>query len=194
MADVPSIKATGFQSAADDLARLVASGRLPQRDLEKRLVPGDLQYLGKQLAASTWVPIATYDRVVRVLCDFDGDGDPEGYLRLRGLRAAERLHKLGVYRQFEASYETWGSRLGKISTTIASVLYNFTRWSFEIGEDERHYRIVVDDALAFPETLRFVGEGFTVYFARIQVPGTKVSVTSLRERPDRVVYLGHSEP
>jgi hypothetical protein len=191
MADVPSIKATGFQSAADDLGKLLASGRLTQSELEQRLQPADFEYLGKQLAASMWVPIATYDRVVRMVCDFESDGDPEGYLRLRGLRAAERLHKLGVYKQFEASYETWGSKLGKISTTIASVLYNFTRWSFEMGENERDYRIVVDDALHFPESLRFVGEGVMVYFARLQAPVSKVEVTSERVRPDQVVYYGH---
>jgi hypothetical protein len=47
---VPPIKATGFQSAADDLAKLVAAGRHP-RPARGAVERGDLQYLDKQPAA-----------------------------------------------------------------------------------------------------------------------------------------------
>src|SRR5258706_9972463 len=47
---IPSIKATGFQSAADDLAKLVAAGRVRPEEPEAHLLPQDLSYLRKPLA------------------------------------------------------------------------------------------------------------------------------------------------
>jgi hypothetical protein len=186
---VPSIKATGFQSAADDVNRLVESGCLPRAELEARLEPGDLQYLDKQLAATTWVPIETYRRVVEILIDLEANGKPEAYLHARGQRAGERLHKLGAYRQFEASTETWGRRVGKVSVTLASVLYNFTKWTFESADEIGSFRIVVDEARDFPEPMRFVAQGFIEYTSRAVSKGNE-RVTSQRVTPDRIVFTG----
>jgi hypothetical protein len=73
----------------------------------------------------------------------------EAHARLgRGARSGERLHKAGLYRQFQASTETWGHRVGKIVTTMATVLYNFTRWNFEAGAEHGLFRITIDDAAA----------------------------------------------
>jgi len=188
MADVPSIKATGFQSAADDIARLVSAGRLSRADLEARLPEGDRAYLSKQLAASSWVPIATYVRVAAILVELEGKGDAPGYFRARGRRAAERLHKAGVYRQFDASVETWGKRAGSIATTMSSVLYNFTRWTFEAMPGRGGFEIRIDGAREFPDALRFVGEGFIEYISRHQSGRKKVEVSSERASPDRIVY------
>lgn len=189
MTPPPSIKATGFQTAADDLQVHVDSGRLPRAEVEARLDPGDLQYLEKQLAASTWVPIATYRRVVELLIELEADGKPELYLHGRGVRSAERLHKLGVYRQFEASLDTWGARVGKIATTMSAVIYNFTRWTFESGGTLGDFKIIVDEAGDFPEIARFATQGFIEYTAKA-VSGGDARVTSARVTPDRVVYTG----
>jgi hypothetical protein len=188
MAEAPSIKATGFQSAADDIARLVSEGRLSSADLEARLPAGDRAYLGKQLAASSWVPIETYVRVAAILVELEGRGDAHAYFRARGHRAAERLHKAGVYRQFDASVETWGKRAGSIATTMSSVLYNFTRWTFEAMPDRGGFEIRIDGAREFPDALRFVGEGFIEYISRHQSGKKKVEVASERTSPDRIVY------
>jgi hypothetical protein len=188
VAGVPSIKATGFQGAADDLGQLLASGRVTREQLEKRLDQRDFAYLGKALAASSWVPIDTYVRVSNILGEVEGGGDVPGYFRARGRRAAERLHKAGLYKQFDASSETWGKRAGKIATTLSSVLYNFTRWTFETKEGRHPFQIVIDDAREFPESLRFVGEGFIAYTSLNQSGGRDVRVTSERVTPDRIVY------
>jgi hypothetical protein len=188
VASVPSIKATGFQSAADDLARLVATGRLSRAELEARVPKSDFAYLDKSLAASSWVPIETYVRVCDILAELEGGGDPRAYFRARGRRAGERLHRAGLYRQFDASVETWGKRAGSIATTMSGVLYNFTRWTFATKEGRRPFEITVDDALHFPESLRFVGEGFIEYTSRHMSEGREVHVTSERVTPDRIVY------
>ncbi len=189
MSKVPSIKATGFQSAADDVNRLIESGRLARAEVEARLQPGDLPYLDKQIAATTWVPIETYRRVVEILIDLEANGSPEAYLHARGQRAGERLHKVGVYRQFEASKETWGKRVGNISTTLSSVIYNFTKWTFESAEEIGSFRIIVDEARDLPEVARFTTQGFIEYTSRV-VSKSNGRVTSQRVTPDRIIYTG----
>ena len=187
---IPSIKATGFQSAADDLAKLVAAGRLSQRELEAQLEAADLPYLGKQLAASSWVPMATYVRALDILIALEAGGDVQRYLRERGRRAAERLHRMGLYGQFEASVDTWGHRVGTITATMGAVLYNFTRWSFESDAESGAFRTIVDDARDYPEHLLAVGEGFIQYLAQHLLTGRKVEVSGVRVSPDRVVFSG----
>ena len=190
MADQPSIKATGFQGAADDLARLVARQGISRAELAARLDPSDFAYLDKQLAASSWVPIATYVRVAEILVELEGRGDAPAYFRARGRKAAERLHKAGVYKQFDASVETWGKRAGAISTTMGAVLYNFTKWSFEALPERGGFQIRIDGARAFPDVLRWVGEGFIEYTSRHQSANKKlkIEVSSARPAPDRIVY------
>jgi hypothetical protein len=190
---VPSIKATGFQSAADDLARLVAEGRISREELEARLLPEDLQYLGKQLAASSWVPIETYLRALNVLVELEAGADTNEYLRERGRRGGERLHKLGLYGQFDASIETWGHRVGTITATMGAVLYNFSRWSFESDAESAAFQTTVDDAYYYPEPLMYVGEGFIQYLAQNLLPGRKVEVEAARTAPDQIVFRGRYE-
>ncbi|HXZ86300.1 MAG TPA: hypothetical protein VEI82_12505, partial [Myxococcota bacterium] len=141
-------------------------------------------------AATTWVPIDVYKRVVEILIEIEAGGSsPEVYLHGRGVRAAQRLHKAGLYRQFEASSETWGNRVGKIATTMAAVLYNFTRWSFELGSGRGVFQIVVDEARAFPEVARFTAQGYIEYTSRIVSGGNEI-VRSERPIPDKIVYRG----
>lgn len=190
---VPSLKATGFQSAADDLQKLVAEGRISRAELESKLERDDLQYLGKQLAASSWVPVATYSRVLALLVELEGGKDVHAYLYGRGMRAAERLHKLGLYGQFEASVETWGHRVGTITATMGAVLYNFSKWTFESDPETGSFRTIIDEARDYPEPLLPIGEGFIQYLAAHLLPNAKVEVSSKRTAPDQVVFTGRVE-
>jgi hypothetical protein len=187
---IPSIKATGFQSAADDLERLIAEGRMPRADLEAQLEAEDLSYLGKKLAASSWVPVATYVRVLELLIALEAGRDVQGYLRGRGMRAAERLHKMGLYGQFEATIETWGHRVGTITATMGAVLYNFSRWSFETDVENQTFQTTVDDARHYADPLIHVGEGFIHYLATNLLPERKVEVVGKRTKPDQIVFRG----
>ena len=189
MAQPPSIKATGFQSAADDLIRLIDANRISREEVEARLRAEDLRYLDKQLAATTWIPIETYRRVIDILVELEANGKPEVYLHGRGVRAGQRLHKAGLYRQFEASTETWGNRVGKIVTTMAAVLYNFTTWTFEAGSEHGLFLITVDGARDFPEVVRFTTQGFIEYASRA-ISGRNEIVVSERPSPGKILYRG----
>ena len=186
--NVPSLKATLFQLTADRIAELVASGRLSQAELERRLRPEDLQYLGKKLAASSWVPVKSVVRIQQILIELAAGHSPEESIRAEGERGAAVIHKLGLYKQFEASPDRHGANLGKILLTFASVAYNFSRWSFTpAGDDGSPARITVDDALEFHDTFRTATEGFISYMWRV-TQKTDPVVESTRPHPDQIVF------
>ena len=175
MADVPSIKAIGFQSAADDVARLVAEGRLARAELEARGCPRATARLGKQLAASSWVPIATYVRVAAILVELEGQGRRARLLPGAGGRAAERLHKAGVYRQFDASVETWGKRARLDRDHDERGPLQLHALELEALPDRGGFEIRIDGAREFPDALRYVGEGFIEYVSMHQSGRKKVA-------------------
>src|SRR5262245_45382142 len=138
----PSIKATAFLSAAEDVLRHVELGDLPKKELDAKLRPQDRPFLDKGLSATSWVPIETYRRVMEVLIEVEAPSDVPAYLHGRGVRAAERMHQAGLYRQFRASPETWGLRVGEIAVTMAKLMYNFTTWTFEATQGQPGFRIL----------------------------------------------------
>jgi hypothetical protein len=185
---VPSIKATLFQVSADVLERLIESGKLTRAELETRLQPEDMQYLGKKLAASSWVPMTTLARVAQLGIELEWGDLSEASLRAEGERHARLTHGLGLYKQFDATAERWGPDFGKIFVTFASVAYNYMRWSFERGDDEGSARILVERARDFPELTRVTTEGYIGYMWSAALKSSDVVVTSERPSPDRVVY------
>jgi hypothetical protein len=188
MANVPSLKATLFQLTADRVEELVAAGSLSRAELERRLTPDDLQYLGKRLAASSWVRVASVARIRAALSELLPSGSPEAEIRAEGEYVAEMVHKLGLYRQFEVSTERNGAGAARILLTFASVAYNFSRWSFTpAGADGTPGRITVEDALEFPDSFRVLTEGFIAYMWRATMKLDPI-VTSERTRPDTIVF------
>jgi hypothetical protein len=185
---VPSVKATFFQLAADEVARLLEAGRLTRAALGEHLQPQDWQYLGKQHALTTWIPIATHARLIEVLVAIEGGGDPRQYLQCIGACAALTLRQSGVYQQFEAKSARWGSSIGRIFATFGAVAYNFTRWSYEEGPDGSQGRILMDEARDFPECLRFTSEGFITYLWQNALDRKDIGVRSERVTRDRIVF------
>lgn len=178
---VPAINGTGFQSVAEDIQRLLDTRQLTQEELEAQLDPDDLIILESKVGPTAWVPVDTYRRVVDLLVAIEAHGDPEGYLFQRGWRAAERLHKAGLYSQFDATAEKWGMRVGKLLVTLGPALWNFTQWTFELGPGlpVRGFRLVVREAGPLPECARFTCHGFIEYLAR-SAAGLTLRVTSER--------------
>jgi len=185
---IPSVKAAFFQLAADEVARLLESGRLARAALDEYLQPQDWQYLGKRHALTSWIPVATQARLIEVLVALEGGGNPQEYLRCLGACAAVDLRKAGVYQQFEAKSAKWGSGVGRIFATFGAVAYNFSRWSYEEGSAEAHGRILVDEARDFPECLRFTSEGFITYLWQNALDRKGVAIRSERVTRDRIVF------
>jgi hypothetical protein len=185
----PSIKATAFQSVADDLQRLLEQGRLSRDELEASLEAGDLPFVDEKLAPTAWIPIATYARAVELLARIEAPGRREAYLVERGERAAERLAALGIYSQLEATTERIGQRIGHMIVSLAGAMYNFSAWRYEPQGEERGFAIHVEDAAAMPEVSRFATQGFIQYVAT-RANGHPTRVASRRPAPDTITFLG----
>jgi hypothetical protein len=184
----PSIKGSAFQSAPEDLRRLLASGRLDRERLEAALEADDLRILDEKIDPTAWYPIASYARMVELLADTEARGSRIEYLLERGRRAAERLSAAGTYQQLDASTAQLGARVGKVVVTIAQLMYNFSRWSYESVADG-DFEILVEDARLFPEVGRYTSQGF-IERASSRVADRPIAVESERKTPDRIVFRG----
>jgi hypothetical protein len=125
---IPSIKGTAFLSAHADVNALVARRAIGRDELELALKAEDLRLLDEKVMPTAWYPIASYARLLELLCDKEGHGNVEGYLVMRGEKAGERIAATGIYQQLDASAEALGMRAGRIVVTVAGLIYNFTSW------------------------------------------------------------------
>ena len=187
MGSIPSIKGTTLAYAHADLNRLLAEGRLTREAAEVRLRAEDLALLDEKLTPTSWYPIASYGRIVELLADVERPGDTEAHLLSRGANAAEKLTNSGIYQQLEASSAQLGPRVGKIVITVASLIYNFGRWEFEVGERSGEFRITVHECRDLPEVSRFTTQGF-IESVSCKVAGFPTRLTSHRPRPDHVIF------
>ena len=183
---VPSVKGSIFTSVSDDLKTAVAEGRLSPDDLDSFLDSKDRALLDSVVTAVSWMPIAAYGCMLELLARAEGAGRREAYLRDRGARAAERLLS-GTYESFDAGPGNWGQRAGELMVGIASVLYNFSRWSFSESADGE-WEIVVEDAAAFPDAAFHTAHGFLQWYLDRAADG-RVGARLLRETDERTVFL-----
>jgi hypothetical protein len=174
----------------DHVQRLLDAGQLTRAEFEGQLTADDFEVLNTKIGPATWIPIDTYRRVVDFLVSIEAPENPEGYLFERGWSAAERLHKSGLYSQFDASTEKWGTRVGKLIVTLGPVIYNFTEWGFELRPGRPiTFRVTVRNAAALPECGRFAAAGFIEYLARA-VTGLAIRIRSERLPDGNIVFVG----
>jgi len=182
---VPSVKGSIFSSVVDDLRAALEAGRLTQEDLEAHLDAKDRGLMDSVVTAVSWVPVATYGRMLDLLAQIEGPKQREAYLRRRGSRAAERLLS-DTYESFDAGPGKWGTRVGELMVGIAGILYNFTRWSFsEVGPEA--WEIVVDEAQHLPDAAALTAAGFLDWYLERSSNG-RIRSTMSRPTPDRLVF------
>jgi hypothetical protein len=95
-----------FQVIADEVNQPVRSRRISQADLEQKLDPGGLKFLGKNLAVSSWVPIEVSTRLLQLLFEASGRSDLREYMRERGRTNAQRLKEAGLGSRASAPHPT----------------------------------------------------------------------------------------
>lgn len=183
----PSIKGSVFQTVVDDIRSLVERKVVSREALETRLEGADLRILDAKIDAARWYPIDAYGRMLELLRDLEGRPDPRQYLLQRGMRSANRLIDLGLYRQLERRPGQPLAQVGEAMINLSRTLYNFTDWSFASDPDGRTHQLDVREAAAFPEVSRIVVEGF---IDAIATRGLKLHarVSSARPAPDRIVF------
>lgn len=199
MGRIPSIKGSVYANAHEDVNKLLADGTVSRAEAERWLEASDFETLDGPINLASWYDVRSYDRLSRLLCDVEADGDTE-YLRGKGRRTARRLIEMGVYAQMEylqrpqiadregvmERFEALGRDLRRLNTLSASIL-NFTKWEAMPDPDAAmRYRIEVSEAADMPETLVWRTDGFVNEMARQHSPDDLWSWR--RERPDLIVY------
>jgi hypothetical protein len=137
----PAIKGTLFSAVVADLNALVERGRISPEMLESNLEPQDLAHLDEKINAASWYDIHAYHRMVELLCKVESGGR-ESYWFERGVRAARRLRKTGIYHQMDylgrtmvsgeidptARFNAFAKDMRLLLTIHASML-NFGDWT-----------------------------------------------------------------
>lgn len=203
------IKGTAFQAVVDDLQRLSKAGELSQAEAGKHLREADLEILRSGVLPGSWYPIDTYRRMLELLVALQGGPDREAYLRRRGVAAAQRILKMGLYNHLDAAIRAadrnparWVEQVGRVMTTLSKAMFNFSSWEF-VGNEASEagpggagqvpiFTLKVVEARELPDETRILLEGF---IASLFTPFTDqpVSVRGRRPTPDVIVYEGFSD-
>lgn len=179
--DTPAIKGSAFQSVVDDVRHLVEQGRIDLADVG--LSDKDRQLLDEVITPVSWMPIATYDKLLQCLCNAEGGSDPVAYLRQRGAKAAERLLN-GSYQGFRPESGTWSPRVAEAFLGVSRMLYNFSVFKLVSAEGDA-IEIDIEDAAALPDTAVEAACGFLGYFATT-ASGREARVSNERMGADRI--------
>lgn len=204
----PCVKGSILEGVIEDTVRLRDEGRIDDDELQARLEPPELALLEDKVNTAAWYPMVSYTRLLQLLGDVEGGGDP-AYFVERGAMNARRLMDAGLYQQLsfisrwrqsvadqprdEASVIAGYTRNLKLVLTLASSIYNVGRWLVE--PDEAHPRrawIAVRDADDYSEPMRLAALGFLNETARERSSNATVDLySSRRPSPDVILFEMH---
>jgi hypothetical protein len=184
------IKGSLFQGIVSEVKRQIAEGQIHASDLESLLTAEDQDLLGQAILPGSWYPIATHDRMLKLLAHKQAAGSKALYWIEGGGQAADQLAALGIYRQFEQRSKGLEDFVGRVLVTLSGAVYNFTSWKWcGSNADHTRFTIEVSDAADFPETCRLRAQGF-IERAASRGLETECCVTSRRVPPDKIVFEG----
>jgi hypothetical protein len=189
---IPSIKGIAFKSVVEDVARLADGGRIAKEELKRILTHEDLDFLEQPILDSKWYPLASYQRMMRLLRDTEGKGK-NAYLRGRGARTAQRLLDSGIYQQLRyagrmATAKTREDAVGhvKLIATLWNGMFNVGDWRVYLDKDRlNEFGIDIRDAEQIPDLALEAIAGFIDRIVRCNDVPTD-DVTFKRLKPDVV--------
>ncbi len=167
------IKGTVISTVVEDVKRLVDEGHISRENLELRLEASDLALLEAKIEPVSWYDIDAYRRMMELLRDLEGAGDPDYWFR-RGAKSAAHLIELGFYHQMEyltrlqvsktmdreKKLRAWGRDLRRL-VTLSGSLINFGEWRAVLDPDQPdRYRIEICGVTGVPEPFWHAAEGF----------------------------------
>jgi hypothetical protein len=192
---VLSIKGTAFLLARRDVIALAESGRLSRVALERRLEAEDLRFLDEAPLPTSWYPVATYDRLLRVLMDIEGGGET-GYLVQRARKGMEMLMRSGIYKQLERAEtvareqgDGWFERTGHILATLPTAFFDKGSWRLSRDEKKKMFTLEGRGLDGMTTNVAHIVQG-AVEFAAEQLIESPVRVSVQRPRDGRVVFVG----
>jgi hypothetical protein len=189
------VRGPSFQIARRDVLVLVESGRLTRAALEARLDPDDLELLEETPRPNAWYPLATYDRLLAVLLEFEGNGDP-GYLVRRAHKGSEELMRRGILGQLESAESivraqnggNWFEQAGHVLATIPAALFDRGSWRLSADEPKQSFTLEGTGLEGMTPNVAQIIQGGIEYVAS-ELIRARVEVT-LRLRGDRVTFTG----
>jgi hypothetical protein len=198
------IKGTAFQAVVDDLQQLSGTGELSEAEAGKHLRAADLEILRVGVQPGSWYPVDSYRRMLALLVAKQGGHDREAYLRRRGVAAAERILKMGLYSHLEASMRAaernparWVEQVGRVMTTLSPAMFNFSSWEFVGGDaadttGSHLFTLKVAGARELPDETVVLLQGFIESLFR-PFTDEPIAVRGRRPTPDTIVYEGSSQ-
>lgn len=171
------IKGTLFSGVIDDVNLALSTGALSHEMLEASLEASDLELLESKLAASAWVDILAYRRIVEVLASTSSLENREYWFE-RGRRASRRLLEMNIYQQLDylgrlesvqtsdpkARFEAFGRDM-KLLISLQSSLINFGVWTcVPDPKHEGRYQIEIRDVDGVPDGIFVATSGFFTGF------------------------------
>lgn len=188
------IKGTAFLLARRDLLALIEAGRLTRAALERRLDPADLQHFDSAPLTTSWYPVLMYERLLRVLLDLEGGGDPQ-YLVDRARKGMEALMRGGIYKQLERaeaavreSGRDWFERSGHILATLPSAFFNLGAWRLS-HDGSRGVFTLEGSGVDLPPCVLRIVQGAVEYVAE-QLTEGRVEVVPHAIGEGRVQFVG----
>jgi hypothetical protein len=181
-----SIKGSAFQSVQADIQRLVDQGDLDLEEVGEGLTAKDRDWLDAFVTPVSWIPIATYGRLLELLAKNDGGKDPIAYLRGRGREAGKRLLG-GAYQGFARASNGLDLKGVQIVIGVARLLYDFMQWEAAALPDGA-FEIRVRGAREFPTPALHTAEGFLELYGEL-TSGKRPVISSTRPTADTVRIL-----
>jgi hypothetical protein len=181
-----SIKGSAFQSVQADVLRLIDQGELDLDEVGEGLTAKDRDWLDAFVTPVSWMPIATYGRLLELLAQTEGGDDPIDYLRGRGREAGKRLLG-GAYQGFARASNGLDLKGVQIVIGVARLLYDFMEWEVAALPDGS-FEITVSEGREFPTTALHTAEGFLELYGEL-TSAKRPKITSTRPDADTIRIL-----
>jgi hypothetical protein len=181
-----SIKGSAFQSVQADVQRLLDQGDIDLDEVGEDLTAKDRDWLDAFVTPVSWMPIATYGRLLELLARVEGGDDPIDYLRRRGREAGKRLLG-GAYQGFARASNGLDLKGVQIVIGVARLLYDFMQWEAS-ALPNGSFEIRVSEANAFPTPALHTAEGFLELYGEL-TSGNRPQISSTRPTRDTVRIL-----
>ena len=179
-----SVKGSAFQSAQSDVLRLIDEGRIDLDEVGDGLSDKDRGCLDAFVTPISWMPMATYGRLLELLARVEGGDDPVAYLRRRGRQAAKRLLG-GAYQGFAMASGALDLKGVQIVIGIPRLLYDFMKWDARELADGS-FEIRVCEAADYPNAALHTAEGFLELYGELTC-GRMPRVVSARPSASEIV-------
>lgn len=178
-----SVKGSAFLSVQSDVLKAIDQGRLDLEEIDG-LTEKDRGLLDSFVTPVSWIPMASYGRLLDALARAEGGDDPVSYLRNRGRLAGRRLLG-GAYQGFAKASGSLDLKGVQIVVSVARLLYDFMKWEAS-ALPNGSFEIVVSEAAEFPDVALHTAEGFLELYGEL-TSGKSPHVSSARPSSDRIV-------